>query len=744
MSRGNNLALVFPPGWTPVAPYLALPQIKGYLNVAGLDADIYDDNVVFFDTILSSEYVLPMCSKLISKMDIEDSHGLKKDGHLQWREGTVRLFAQKFTRLNEFKALLRRGGAHFDRSVYAQVLSVITAALDVASLAYDQTISFSDITYNSYDRDSLIDIPKLLCDEKKNIFVSYYRSIRASFVKQLSEHNIVGISITSIAQLVPALTLCRAIRDFNSNIIIFLGGNYVTRLAVRHMKKASFLFDYIDFVSCYEGECLLASIVKSRCYSRRDVLNIVKKFGNCAIQESDKVIKLIPGNSFSAKQVSCPNFDGFPFEKYFSPVLILPISSSKGCYSNCAFCTIPSATSCKGYQVLELNSVIDRMELLSYKYKTKCFSFVDETFSIGRMIEFSKILAERKDEFYWTAETRFDRKLSTEEGRILSRAGCLKLQFGLESYNQRILDLMNKKVRKSDILPVIESCLLNRIAVHLFYIVGFPSETKKEAAETISFVNKILRMSVEKYGITESTSGASAFGLEVGSCVYQHPQTYGITIQPHKKDYIGLSCAYKVKSGISSTEANKTIHKLLQDEAPLFSVDFSSNLFEEIAVHFALHRQNQLANRLCDKEVGIVRLQGLNRTVYYSYSGNFGVPLESSPEKLTSQELALLDAYGLELSQACRIGALEYYVNPYLKFSTNNCDYIIEDTILGERMVVDRFLFELLRLLREVKDDVAQYIRQSGLFSETGAVRFMEEMKKQRFLIAFSRADMIQ
>lgn len=46
--------LVFPPGWSPVGPYLALPVLKSYLQeVEQYKVDIVDLNVEFYDDLLS-------------------------------------------------------------------------------------------------------------------------------------------------------------------------------------------------------------------------------------------------------------------------------------------------------------------------------------------------------------------------------------------------------------------------------------------------------------------------------------------------------------------------------------------------------------------------------------------------------------------------------------------------------------------------------------------------------------------
>ena len=56
--------LVFPPGWSPVGPYLALPVLKSYLQeVEQYKVDIVDLNVEFYDDLLSFRHVEECCKR---------------------------------------------------------------------------------------------------------------------------------------------------------------------------------------------------------------------------------------------------------------------------------------------------------------------------------------------------------------------------------------------------------------------------------------------------------------------------------------------------------------------------------------------------------------------------------------------------------------------------------------------------------------------------------------------------------
>jgi len=71
---------------------------------------------------------------------------------------------------------------------------------------------------------------------------------------------------------------------------------------------------------------------------------------------------------------------------------------------------------------------------------------------------------------------------------LLYKSGCRKLIFGLESYNQRVLDSMKKGVELSWVDDTSEACMKLGIAMHFYLICGFPTETEAEVMDSINFV----------------------------------------------------------------------------------------------------------------------------------------------------------------------------------------------------------------------------------------------------------------
>jgi anaerobic magnesium-protoporphyrin IX monomethyl ester cyclase len=73
----------------------------------------------------------------------------------------------------------------------------------------------------------------------------------------------------------------------------------------------------------------------------------------------------------------------------------------------------------------------------------------------------------------------------------MKRAGCIRLRLGVESGSQRILDLMKKRINKTQIEKAVKMCKKVGIEAFCFFMLGYPTETEKEMRETIDFAIKL-------------------------------------------------------------------------------------------------------------------------------------------------------------------------------------------------------------------------------------------------------------
>ena len=71
--------------------------------------------------------------------------------------------------------------------------------------------------------------------------------------------------------------------------------------------------------------------------------------------------------------------------------------------------------------------------------------------------------------------------------KLLRQAGCRTIYIGIESGSPRILELINKKISMDQIRKAVELIKKHGINVTGSFILGLPTETKKDIEKTIDF-----------------------------------------------------------------------------------------------------------------------------------------------------------------------------------------------------------------------------------------------------------------
>jgi hypothetical protein len=113
---------------------------------------------------------------------------------------------------------------------------------------------------------------------------------------------------------------------------------------------------------------------------------------------------------------------------------------------------------------------------------------VDECLSPSFVRLISNRLLEEKLDIQWMADVRYENAFRREVLELAHRSGCRMLAFGLETINQRVADLMDKGTTRPTTQRILTDCHELGIASNVMFFIGFPSETRQEATETLDFV----------------------------------------------------------------------------------------------------------------------------------------------------------------------------------------------------------------------------------------------------------------
>jgi radical SAM superfamily enzyme YgiQ (UPF0313 family) len=179
-----------------------------------------------------------------------------------------------------------------------------------------------------------------------------------------------------------------------------------------------------------------------------------------------------------------PVYDFDNTNQYLAPGLIMPYSTSSGCYwGKCAFC--PERAEGNRYIQRSPHVVVSELQSLVEETKPALVHLTDNAVSPAVL----KYLTESPPGASWYGFTRVTDHLTDPAFCMaLKRSGCVMLKLGVESGDQRVLDAMHKGNDVSVTSRVLKALSQAGIAVYVYLLFGTPAESEKEARITLDFV----------------------------------------------------------------------------------------------------------------------------------------------------------------------------------------------------------------------------------------------------------------
>jgi radical SAM superfamily enzyme YgiQ (UPF0313 family) len=183
--------------------------------------------------------------------------------------------------------------------------------------------------------------------------------------------------------------------------------------------------------------------------------------------------------------------EGFPGRYLPAPFKVrkLPATTlvtSRGCPNTCIFCDRSVfGSSCHAYSA---EYVVRQMTELYHRYGIREFSFEDDTFITfkTRLQDICHRLIELRLDISWTCLGRVNH-VTADNLRLMRKAGCWQISFGIESGSQEILSLINKRIRLDQVRLAVRLSREAGIRTKGFFILGHPGETPETLRMTIDF-----------------------------------------------------------------------------------------------------------------------------------------------------------------------------------------------------------------------------------------------------------------
>jgi radical SAM superfamily enzyme YgiQ (UPF0313 family) len=152
--------------------------------------------------------------------------------------------------------------------------------------------------------------------------------------------------------------------------------------------------------------------------------------------------------------------------------------SSRGCLYDCMFCSLAERESYfKKYRTRSHENVVDEIEFLFSKGVNMVY-FLDDLFlgNKKRVKNICKEIMSRKIDVRWSAQARVD-CVDEDTLRIMKKAGCSTLCFGVESGSEELLGDLKKGIRLKDTKTCFKLTKKFGINTVAFFMLGHPRET---------------------------------------------------------------------------------------------------------------------------------------------------------------------------------------------------------------------------------------------------------------------------
>ena len=580
------ITLVFPPQGHFTQPHLAIPCLVAYLRERGFsDVEQRDLSLEAYDHFLSRKYLARCAERAHARLPLDPTGAADCLGFEDARAfrcaAEARVSADAVIEGIEAAKRVVRGEGFWDTDAYVPATRALYHGLRLVSAAhYPSELTPHNFTM-AYSNDRSAEVRAALTDEEQNPFIEFYRTeILPGLVAR--RPGVLGLSIVYGSQLIPALTLARMVRQALPECHITAGGGFLAYIA-RKLMATPLAEECLDSLILHEGEGPLAALCEHLSEGKSDLSSIGSLLWFDRRGGPARLVENAPAHPIELDKAPAPDFDGLPFDKYFSPELVLPFDINRGCYyGECTFCTLPTVIG-PGYRTRRAETIAEQVVGLKERYGTTHFNFVTDCMPPGMIRDLPDALLARDAGVTWWSDARVEPRAYTVEGaRRLYAAGCRKLLFGFETATPRLLKAMKKGQSLKAISEVSRNCAAAGISVTWYAMVGFPSETLEEARASTAFIS-------DHEGIVREVS-LQTFHIDEESQVYRDPAAFNLEIIEDDQADLALYHDYRAEVGMTQEEAAQAFDEMmgaLREHLPIFAGD--TILYFMQKSHYFLH-----------------------------------------------------------------------------------------------------------------------------------------------------------
>jgi len=298
----------------------------------------------------------------------------------------------------------------------------------------------------------------------------------------LREFNPDFVGITSTTPLIKkAYETAAAVKKFSRQIYVIAGGPHPSALPEDVLRESE-----IDCVVRGEGDLVLKSIVAGD--EKAHIPNIYYKQDGAVLKSK-------------AKESQIDNLDALPFpayslfdiDKYSQPSIVSRrrplgyMETSRGCFARCVFCN----KNIHGYRVRMKSParVADEMQAM-LRLGFREIQLIDDIFTADfrRVAAICDEILKRGLDFPWYPRggIRVDRA-DPAMLKLMKKAGCYRIPFGIESGSQRVQDAIGKGTTLDQARRAVKCAKEAGFETECYFMIGLPTETEEDVKKSIEF-----------------------------------------------------------------------------------------------------------------------------------------------------------------------------------------------------------------------------------------------------------------
>ncbi|OGK62080.1 hypothetical protein A3K21_00545 [Candidatus Roizmanbacteria bacterium RIFOXYC1_FULL_38_14] len=307
-------------------------------------------------------------------------------------------------------------------------------------------------------------------------------------VKRSRHVDVIGISVLSYYFL-EAVDLAKRLKKAGK--IVVIGGPHASTLPILTLKESK-----ADYVVIGEGEETLFKLIKNikEGKKKKDIRfdGLISAFNKKPVfAPFIKDLSSLPIPDWT--QIDPRTYKKAPHGGIVSNFPVAPIMTTRGCPYECKFCASPHLWK-RRLRFRDPQEVIQEITYLVNTLGVKEIHFEDDNFTLKRdhAEAVCKGIIKNKIRVAWCTPNgiRAD-KVDMKLLKLMKKAGCYSVAFGIESGNDVIL----KNILKHENLDTIRKAIMMAHKVGLitqgFFIFGLPGETKDTIRETINFAKSV-------------------------------------------------------------------------------------------------------------------------------------------------------------------------------------------------------------------------------------------------------------